>query len=164
MSSIALNCAQLRSHALKCTQVRSYALTCAHMGSNALTCAHMRSSALKCAHVHSTCAHMYSLVFTSCDLIKLIDQSTWKFCAIFSSLFFFCVLNLIDGMSGPLLQFYCFIIHYFMSEFIIMPGPLFGFDFSTTLCGNIPVYARLQLAGCHQQHPQHACNNPPFFV
>jgi hypothetical protein len=41
---------------------------------------------------------------------------------------------------------------------------LFVKQHSTALCQNIPVYTQLQLAGCHQQHPQHACNNPPFFV
>ena len=29
-------------------------------------------------------------------------------------------------------------------------------------CGNITIYAGVQLEGCHQNHPQHACNNPQY--
>ena len=43
---------------------------------------------------------------------------------------FMCVLNLIDGMPGPLLEFYCFLLHYFCLDILSCRDSLFGFDFS----------------------------------
>ena len=34
---------------------------------------------------------------------------------------------------------------------------------SPLCCGNMSFYACFPMAGYHQQHPQHACNNQPFY-